>query len=237
MAEGLLAPGGKIAGGIHDDPDSPPAPDASAVRGWTWNRKGRNWMPRQRGPVLFQDLPRPGRDSSPDGSDGLRQGSDSPAAAGTGPGPDRDPEPGWMRDDSDSKPKAPSFDPSKVSREVRDDISGMCGLVGMALLPPLVRADPVCGGAFAENFDRLVEKAVPLICRSERVVRWMTADMGGLGDWIGLGVALAPVAGAFMQHHVLKTVEVAEVENEQTGQTVRVIRPVDMTQYSTAAAA
>lgn len=226
MPEGFTA-GEGITHGVHDDPDASPPPGPDAPRGWTWDRKGRHWTARQRGPVLWT-------------AEGAAAGTEPDAAADADaavPGK-RDPAPAWQRDDG-SKPGAGDdgkkpWDPKSVSAEVKDDIGGMLGLAAAIVLPAAEHADPHCGGALADNFDRIVEKAIPLICRSERVVKWMQAEGGGFMDWIGLGIALAPVGRAVAEHHILKTVEVVEEKDEATGRTIKIAQPVDFSLYTAA---
>lgn len=186
-------------------------------------------MPRQRGPVLW---------SGSDGSDSAPAAAAATAGspdAGAPDRPQRDPDPSWMRDDG-KKPEEPKkrFDPKSVPAEVRDDIGGALGLAATVLLPPVERADPHCGGAVSDNFDRIIEKAIPLICRSERIVSWMQAEGGGFMDWLGLAIALGPVAKAVAEHHIVKTVEVVEEKDQETGEVRKIAQPVDFTQYKAA---
>lgn len=228
MGEGFTS-GGTIAHGVHDDPESPPAAGPDAPRGWVWQRKEHRWSPRQRGPVLW---------SAGDGSDS----APAEAAAADGPRagdrPQRDPDPSWMRDDGKKQQEQQEakkrFDPKSVPAGVRDDIGGALGLAATVLLPPIERADPHCGGAIGDNFDRIIEKAIPLICRSERIVNWMQAEGGGFMDWLGLAIALGPVAKAVAEHHIVKTVEVVEEKDKETGEVRKIAQPVDFSQYKAA---
>jgi hypothetical protein len=49
----------------------------------------------------------------------------------------------------------PEHEPAPVPHEVRDDIARALGLAG--------------------HDDKFIEKMLPLICRSERMIRWMQA--------------------------------------------------------------
>ncbi len=200
--------------GVHDDPDNPPAPGRDAPKGWAWDRKGRRWQPRQRGPVLWT-------------GDG-QQDDEAAAPSPDGGSQQRDPAPAWQQHDApDARPK---HDPGKVPGHVKDDLRGVIGLFGMFVLPRVEAADPHCGGALVDNYEAIAERLVPLLCRSERVVKFLTADSGGMMDWIGLAMALAPVGRAVAEHHVFRTVEV--VRDEETGR--KVARAVDLSQYAAA---
>lgn len=227
MPEGLLGDDGAVGGAVYDDPDHAPEPSAEAPRGWTWARKDKRWAPRQRGPVLWQVGTPSGAADAPDDS-GHETGAE---------GQHRDPDPSWLRDDSKKDSKGsdrPRFDPRSVSQETRDEIGSILGLIAVVLVSPIERADPVCGGALADSADKIIAKMIPLICRSERVVGWLSADGGGVLDWLGLAIALAPVIGAVFAHHVVHSVEVVEEQDEQTGKVVKIVQPVDYSQYAAA---
>jgi len=103
-----------------------------------------------------------------------------------------------------------------VPQQVKDDIAGLAGLVAAPILSLLQAVDPYCGTILASNLEPVVDAALPLICRSERIVRYFTQDTAG--DWLlwgKLALALAPVGRAIVEHHVQGTVRV--VRDEQTG--------------------
>lgn len=210
MPEGFTMPDGGTAGPVHNDPTHKPPPDAAAPRGYTWNRGTRAWAPKVKGQILYKaaaaEAPR-----------------DEPRAAAAQDEPQGDPEPGWFREDA--QPQAETRGGKKLSLEdvpqqVRDDIAGFAGLVGAPLLAMLQQADPYCGSALAQSFEPIVDACLPLICRSEKIVRYFTGDQSDWLLWGKLALALRPVAQAVLQHHVLKTVEV--VRDVNTGQ-VRVV--------------
>ena len=112
--------------------------------------------------------------------------------------------PGWAKDGKPSKPVAP---PVKVTKAVVSDIEGKLTLL---LTGPAVfwqMADPLCGGAFADNLENIVRKAVPLIAQSPDAVRWFTKGTTFL-LWLDLVWALQPVAQAVYAHHIAATVMV-----------------------------
>lgn len=222
MAEGVAVADRVTAGGVHDNADAPPPPGPDAPKGWTWNRKGGHWQPKERGKILWHAS---GADAA--AGDGAQADDTSPAQP-------RDPAPAWMGDpeqDSSSGGGKPKPAKVEVTQKVRDDVGGILGFAGALLLPPMVRADPHCGGALAQNWGQIADACIPLISRSQTVVRWLTTDSGGLMDWLGLAVALAPVGRAVLEHHVVKTVQVVENEDGE-----RVAQPADYSQFTAAAA-
>ena len=109
----------------------------------------------------------------------------------------------WAKDTG--KPGRGQQPPIKVNRQVISDIEGKLTLLltGPALMWQTV--DPLCGGAFADNLDNIVKKAVPLICQSPDAVRWFTKGTTFL-LWLDLVWALQPVAQAVYAHHVAASV-------------------------------
>lgn len=209
MPEGLLTASG-VTGAVHDDADHKPEPSAEAPRDWTWNRRERKWQPRQRGPVVFRTDASGTADRVPDGSADLPGGSDS--------GAQRDPDPSWIRDGKQHQDKPGGKSKlkfSEVPRQVKDEAASMIGLVATPILALLQTADPYCGSILAENFEPIVDATLPLILRSERVVKYFTED-DHASDWVlwfRLAAALAPAGRAFVQHHVLRSVEVVRDEH------------------------
>ena len=106
-------------------------------------------------------------------------------------------------------PKVPKT-PPKVTAKTKGDMTAAVGMVGMIVLPPLVAKDPYCGGALTDNFQAIADALVPLLCRSQKVVSFFTEDASDWMLWFKLAMALAPVAVAVGQHHILKTVKIEE---------------------------
>lgn len=209
MPEGLLI-GGKIAGAVHDDPDSQPAPSEEAPRGWTWNRGSRSWKPKVRGPILW------------DGA-GAEVPADGPAAKAPQerePEVDRDPGPRWVAEEKDA-PAGARVKYEDIPKAVKDDIAGLGGLVATPILALVKSVDPYCGGALADSFGDVMDATLPLICRSEKIVRYFSEDTADWLLWGKLALALAPVGRAIAEHHIFRSVEVRR--DEKTGQ-VMVLR-------------
>jgi hypothetical protein len=177
MTEAVVSGGRVVDTGARGGrpPEPPPDPERAPL-GWTFDKTTREWRAKKRL-----------RRKPPDG--------DAMPAAG-----DRDPEPAHLRDAGEDRGQAAEADLARA----RDDLAGVLGLAGVVLLPAAERMDPVCGPALTRQWQAICEAAVPLLTRSERVVRWMTASGGGLMDWIGLGIALAPVGHAVIGHHLIR---------------------------------
>jgi hypothetical protein len=223
VPEGVATADGQVAPGVHDDPDSPPPPNAEAPKGWAWQRKSRSGAPRQRGPVLWQSGSAEGWLYTANNTKAT-PGAEVPAPDSSGhgdaaPGTEQqDPDPGWMRQDAAADSK--KFSGSKlkfddVPQAVKDDIAGLAGLVGTPILAVLKSIDPYCGTVLAENFEPVVDATLPLMCRSEKIVAYFTGDKADWLLWGKLAMALAPVGRAIAEHHIFKTVEV--VKDEKTG--------------------
>lgn len=95
-----------------------------------------------------------------------------------------------------------------VPQAVKDDIAGLAGLVGTPILALAKSIDPFCGGAFADQFGDILDVTLPLICRSEKIVKYFTEDTADWLLWGKLALALAPVGKAIAEHHIFHTVEV-----------------------------
>lgn len=200
MPEGIAVAGSAVSDGVHDDPERQPDPGPAAPRGWVWNRKGRHWKPRERGPVLWK----PDRAQAAD-----------PASPPAHQQHDADPDPGWMQDGQPlpGDRKRQSID--DVPKEVVNDMAGLAGLVGAPVLALLQQADPYCGSILAANYEAIVDAVLPLVCRSEKIVRYFSGDQSDWLLWGKLAMALAPVGRAIFEHHVIGSVEV--VRDPQTG--------------------
>ena len=196
-------PGGGTAGPVHNDPQRKPPPDAAGPRGYTWNRQSRAWQAKVKGEILFKPANAPGQEQPPVPKDryGIPGDQDEPQG---------DPDPGWFGDNDE--PQAADgkkrFSLEDVPQAVRDDIAGFAGLVGAPVLAMLQQADPYCGTVLAQSFEPIVDACLPLICRSEKIVRYFSGDQSDWLLWGKLAMALAPVAKAVIAHHVTRTVEV-----------------------------
>ena len=229
MPAGVLTDQG--VAGVHDDPDSPPPADANtAPHGWVWNRASGSWRPAKR-------APKPGtrRESilnaaaASSGSGDRSEPAAGPVNAAPHSPTDQDPAPGWQGDGQaageaplggDSVGSLPRTASGKlrfddVPQQVKDDIAGLAGLVATPILSLLQSLDPYCGTALAQNLEPVVDAALPLICRSERIVRYFAEDQADWLLWGKLAMALKPVAQAIAEHHIFRTVRV--VRDEQTG--------------------
>lgn len=201
MPEGVVDSGTVVDVGVRQRgrPPEPPPDPVRAPNGWTFDRPDKVWRPAKRR----------GRKGSASNVVENREPAEVSEPAEGGWQAERDPEPAHLGENN--KPPQEQLEPAKVSPEVHDELFGLIGLIGTMVLPAVEKIDPHCGGALTASFGRIAEATVPLLCRSQRVVSWMTSA-SGLRLWIGLGIAVAPVAKAVVQHHVTKTVRIEETE-------------------------
>lgn len=121
-------------------------------------------------------------------------------------GAERDPEPARLAEE----PKRPPADETPKSlKEALEDAAALLGVLEVLVLTPLSRVDPYCVGALTDNYENIVDKALPLIARSPRLLSWLSTAGGGK-DWLMFAAALRPVASAVLAHHVTKTARLEE---------------------------
>lgn len=227
MAEGVAAGAAVVGDGVHDDPDHPPAPDpVAAPRGWTWDRPGKHWRPRQRGPVIAQQ-------QEPTWDDHRRalaeQIGQRPGDEDQGAAPAADPEPGWQQQGGGQV-----VEPVRVFQldaEARKDIKALVALCYTVPGEALPLLDPYCFGPLAEpgTANDVITAVSDIVCGSPRVARW-AASASGLMPWLKLALALKPVAIAALHHHVLRDVD---VEFDRDSRTMTVSK-ADWQQYPAA---
>jgi hypothetical protein len=145
----------------------------------------------------------------------------------------RDPEPAHLvrgrgrgRAPRTARPKAAEPD-IKVTRAVRDDITGKLAFWLSIPAEPWLRVDPYCGQAYADQVDEIAVKMAPLICLSPDMVRWF-AKSSTFIMWTELGIAVRPVVEAIIAHHVTKRIAL-----DSNGEAVEVAGGgVDFSAYS-----
>lgn len=114
--------------------------------------------------------------------------------------------PGWAGQAPRAKGQAPKDETRKpVTKAVRDDVTGKLTLLLSPLAMGWQMADPYCGGAFADNLDEIVVKAVPLLCLSPAVVEFFQKS-SLVWALFELTIALQPVGVAMYKHHVRREV-------------------------------
>jgi hypothetical protein len=123
----------------------------------------------------------------------------------------RDPEPAHLvrgrgrgRKPASRAPKVTEPD-IKVTKAVRDDITGKLAFWLSIPAEPWLRVDPYCGQAYADQVDEIAVKMAPLICLSPDMVRWF-AKSSTFIMWTELGIAVRPVVEAIIAHHVTKRI-------------------------------
>jgi hypothetical protein len=204
MAEGVKSAAGTIAESEpSSSPNRPPEPDPDpelAPRGWRYDTGSRQWVARLSPGRKKKNRSAP--DTTGDGTEG-----------GQSPGQERDPDPAWMRN-GDPEPLPPGkLKFGDVPEQVKDDIAGMAGLIGIPILSLLQQVDPYCGSALMQNYEPVVDAALPLLCRSRKIVDYFTGDKSDWLLWGKLALALKPVGQAVLEHHVFRTVEVVRDDN------------------------
>ena len=208
MPEGIVDSGRVIDAGVDARRRPPRERPADVPEDWVRDRKTGTWRePRKRGPKRRE----------------LEQLDEVPAGDVAEPeswSAERDPEPARLSGESNAPATLP-----KTEKEALEDAAAVLGLGELFLLAPLARVDPYCAGALADNYANVVDKSLPLIARSPRLLRWLSAAGGGK-DWIMFAAALKPVATAVVAHHVTKTVH---LDGDEPG--------VDVSQYPAAATA
>lgn len=185
MAEGVkdADADGVVSGGTDVEP--PDDPDA-APYGWTRDKNAAGgWRAKKR----------PGRGGN------KRPPQDEPEQAPADDG--RDPEPSWR------EPAAAKKEPYKASKSEQNEVAALLGLFYSVPADFLLTVDPYCFGALNANLESVVDATVPLICRSEKVVKYVTGA-SGLILWIRLLVSLKPVFVAAWQHHVIHSVHLEQ---------------------------
>lgn len=231
MAEGVSSSGAVVDTGTYDDPEHPPAPDPQlAPKGWTWKRDARQWVPKVRGPLLAV--------AEPDLRQQVTQWVGAHAAAAMpldeDQAPGADPGPGWQRDDPAPGPGAElrAIETFQLDRETRADIKALVALAYTVPSEALPLMDPYCFGPLAEKdtANGVIDAVSDIVCQSPKVARW-AASASGLMPWIKLGKALQPVAVAAWHHHVVKDVEVTDVDRK--AKTMKV-KEHDWSQYPAA---
>lgn len=219
MTESSVIAGGAVVIDLRDRKNPPADDPVNAPYGYRWDTRRREWtVKRSAG----------GRKS---GAAWFGQKSDEIEDRVAEVLEERgftDPEPAHMSTPARKAPKSQS-PPVRVSAKVKGDITGAVGLIGAFVLPPAAARDPYCGGALADNFEKIADALVPLLCKSETVVGFFSDTGNDWMLWVKLAMAMTPVVMAVGQHHILKTVEIRQ--DRETGDLFAV--PKDMSEYVT----
>jgi hypothetical protein len=93
-----------------------------------------------------------------------------------------------------------------ITPGIKNDIAGKLGLFAAIIGMPLEAMDDFCGPIFVNNADNIIDKLLPIICRSPGAVKFFQAGNGGWLDWLALLQATWPVIKAGYMHHLAKTV-------------------------------
>jgi hypothetical protein len=176
------------------DVNTPPPDDpVLAPYGFRYDKESSAWVPKRSAGGRPPKNPR-----------------EAPPQAPEEPQGKKDPESAWRSPDA---PKAPAS-PLVVSAQTKKDMKAAVGLIFAVTGPAVMRVDPYCGTALTENLKPIADAVVPLLCESEMVVSFFQ-NAGGSNFmlWFALITAVFPVAQAFAQHHLTKTVQVMQDGN------------------------
>jgi len=198
---------------LRDKSTPPPDDPERAPFGWRWDTKTKEWKVKRSAGGRKSGAAWLGKRAEPEPDMAeFQRDLDS-----------EDPAPAYATGDG---PKVPKSRP-KVSAKVKGEITGAVGMVGMLVGPALMSADPYCGGALMDNWQKIAEAVVPLLCQSVTVVGFFTDQSLDWLLWFKLAIVLAPVAAAVGRHHIMKTVELQQ--DEATGDVYAV--PRDLSEY------
>ena len=90
-----------------------------------------------------------------------------------------------------------------VPRGVKADVEGKLAFMLTMTATAWSLADPVCGGALAENAANITKSVTPLILQSPGIVAWFQKTSNVM-LYINAIMAVAPVAIAVFNHHIVK---------------------------------
>lgn len=88
----------------------------------------------------------------------------------------------------------------KVTPAMRNRIGAEVEMYVDFLTLPLLAADPVCGQAIADQAAPIGKAIAKILTRYPELAHKFVAS-GAIADWIGLGIALKPVAVTIYEHH------------------------------------
>jgi hypothetical protein len=209
MAEGVKDAGSEgIVGAAAADVEPEPDP-VNAPYGYTRDKHAPGgWRPKKRpgrGGRL-KPVPDPGEEGQGDG---------------VGDGDGQDPPPGW-------RSRSAKSDPYQASAAEQNEVAALLALLYSVPADFLLSLDPYCFGELNASLGEVVDATVPIICRSEKVVKYVTGS-SGLILWIKLAAALRPFGVAVWRHHVLHSVVVHRGEDGES-----FVAPADFSAYPAA---
>jgi hypothetical protein len=115
-----------------------------------------------------------------------------------------DPDPSWLDQATGSLPSGNV----PVTKQVENDVRAMLAVASLIPADVMAVADPYCAGAYAQALPQIIDAAVPIICRSQRVLQFVLGKQGFV-EWIRLAAAFKPVFAAVWAHHIVHTVQLS----------------------------
>jgi hypothetical protein len=119
----------------------------------------------------------------------------------------------------------------EVTAAVLDDMAGKLGLLVAPLLFTWSMADQDdCAQVASENIENIIDKMVPLLARSQAVVRFMTIDAGWFA-LVALVQAVQPVAVAVYRNHLTADARKARSPEARAEQRAQQQAQADLSDY------
>jgi hypothetical protein len=149
----------------------------------------------------------------PETADGLDEEDDELAA---------DPDPGWenpslgerLKNGAKAAAGGNGLPPKKVTATVRKDVRAKVAMFLQVGASAWAVRDPLCGGAMVQAVPDVSDALTDILCDSPAMVRWLTTG-GASMKWLGLAVALQPVAAAVVGHHITHSIGEDQADLQQ----------------------
>lgn len=106
-------------------------------------------------------------------------------------------------------PTSPPKVTAAIKRQIKDTIVFMLTMTGGTVS----MRDQHCGGLVLQQAEPIADALVPIICRNATMLVWFTTG-GNYMDYMALIMAMAPIAGGVVSHHITKTVGHDHEEDE-----------------------
>ena len=109
-----------------------------------------------------------------------------------------DPKPARVKGGRDTTSTRP---PRKVTAKVREEVKDNLGMLLDAMVFPLSVRDPICTAAYNQQAEQIHARLAGIVCKRPKLLAWFTGE-GEWLDWLGLAIALRPVAESIWRHHI-----------------------------------
>lgn len=119
----------------------------------------------------------------------------------------RNRQPKWAKPDGKRQPRREVDPKVRVTASVRADVEAKLALVLGVVAMPWKTADPYCGGAFADDVEKMAKAWAPLLCQSAEIVRFFTKTSTFM-LWVAALGSMQGVASCVYAHHISRSVEI-----------------------------